>query len=73
MEYGNNGVLADTGRTGILPVSLNECTGMDKKSLFWRYGHMLVKTDLKHCFHGGDHGKSRREGQDRVQTPILKR
>ena len=46
---------------------------MDKKSLFWWYGHMLVETDLKHRFHGGDHGESWREGQDRVQTPILKR
>jgi hypothetical protein len=25
---------------------------MDKKSLFWRYGHMLVETGLKHRFHG---------------------
>jgi hypothetical protein len=26
---------------------------MDKKSLFWRYGHTLVETDLKQLFHGG--------------------
>jgi len=46
---------------------------MDKKSLFWWYGHLPVETDLKHRFHGEDHGESWREGQDREQTPILKR
>jgi hypothetical protein len=53
---------------------------MDKKSLFCRYGHTPAETDLKHRFHGEDHGESWREGQDRKQTtadrkqtPILKR
>jgi outer membrane protein assembly factor BamB len=31
-----------------------------------------VETDLKHRFHGGDHGESWREGQDRVQTLVQK-
>jgi len=46
---------------------------MDKESLFWRYGHTLVEADLRHRIHGGDHAESWREGQDRVQTHILKR
>jgi len=36
---------------------------MDKKSLFWRYGHTLVEADLRHRFHGGNHAESWREGQ----------
>jgi hypothetical protein len=31
------------------------CPPMDKKSLFWWYGHLPVETDLKHRFHGGEH------------------
>ncbi|MEI8123222.1 MAG: hypothetical protein WCI20_14415 [bacterium] len=30
---------------------------MDKKSLFWWYGHTLVETDLKQLFHGGEHAE----------------
>ena len=38
---------------------------MDKKSLFWRYGHTPVETGLKHRFHGWEHVKIRHEGQVR--------
>jgi hypothetical protein len=41
---------------------------MDKKSLFWRYGHTPVETALKHRFNGVEHVKIRREGQDHVHT-----
>jgi hypothetical protein len=30
---------------------------MNKKSLFWWCGHMLVETDLKHRFHAGEEVK----------------
>jgi hypothetical protein len=42
---------------------------MDKASLFWWYGYSPVETDLKHRFHGGDHGESWREGQGSGTNP----
>jgi hypothetical protein len=44
-----------------------------RNRFFWWYGHLPVEADLKHRFHGEDHEESWREGQDRVQIPILKR
>jgi len=39
--------------------------GIDKKSLFWWYGHKLIETALKQLFHGGKDAEIRQEGQGR--------
>ena len=39
--------------------------GMDKKSLFWWYGHKLIETDREQNFHDRKHVEIRQEGQGR--------
>ena len=38
---------------------------MDKKSLFWWYGHKLIETDREQNFHDRKHAEIRQEGQGR--------